>query len=208
MIKPIYDSFMDSIDQLVKVIELHQHEINRPIVIGISGYCGGGKSSLAFALTQHLNKSISIRGDDFLNPEKSHFRSEDWDGVERSRLAEQVLIPFRDGKNSTYQPYDWSKRRLGDGVPLPDAKVLIVDGIGLFHPEITHLFDVRIWCEVDLETAALWGKTRDKRLGRHHEKLWDEVWIPNEKTFERNFHPRSQADYLLKPLPLNSFAGA
>ncbi|GAA1778371.1 AAA family ATPase [Agromyces lapidis] len=165
----------------------------RPIVVGISGYCGAGKSTLARALVARDGGIVRIRGDDFLDPVLSHRRSIDWSGVERERLADEVLRPFRAGRSSEFRPYDWSARRLGEPRPLPSAEVLVVDLIGLFHPDTVELLDLRIWVDLDLETAARRGKARDEALGRRHDRLWDEVWVPNERDFAERFRPRERA---------------
>ncbi|MFC9560084.1 uridine kinase [Agromyces sp. NPDC056965] len=165
----------------------------RPIVVGVSGYCGAGKSTLARSLVEHASDIVRLRGDDFLDPVRSHRRSSDWNGVERVRLADEVLSPFRDGRGGVFRPYDWTRRRLGEPRPLPTADVLVVDLIGLFHPETVDLLDVRIWVDLDLSTAAARGKARDEALGRSHERLWDEVWTPNDRDFAERFRPRDQA---------------
>jgi hypothetical protein len=88
-----------------------------------------------------------MRGDDFLDPARSHHRSSDWDGVERIRLRDTVLRPFRSGSGSggTFRRFDWSTRA----------------------------------------------------LGRSHEALWHDVWVPNERVFVDRFAPRSMAQVLV-----------
>ncbi|MFE6964000.1 uridine kinase [Agromyces sp. NPDC057679] len=170
----------------------------RPIVVGISGYCGAGKSTLARALVARGGGGVvRIRGDDFLDPVRSHLRSSDWSGVERVRLADEVLRPFRERGPGEFRPYDWSAGRLGEPRPLPSAEVLVVDLIGFFHPETVELLDLRIWIDLDLETAARRGKARDEALGRRHDRLWDEVWVPNERDFAERFRPREHAHLVI-----------
>lgn len=140
---------------------------------------------------------MRLRGDDFLDPVRSHQRSSDWDGVERDRLASEVLVPFRAGRAGTFRRYDWSRRMLGELEPLPVAEVLVVDLIGLFHPEVLSLLDVTVWMDLELDVAAKRGKARDVGLNRRHEHLWDEVWVPNERDFAQRFDPRSAADVLI-----------
>jgi hypothetical protein len=135
-----------------------------------------------------------MRGDDFLDPERSHRRSPDWDGVDRERLVATVLAPFRAGRPGTFRRYDWSRRALGPAEPLPRAAGLVVDLIGLFHPETLPALDLTVWCDVDLMTAARRGIARDQALGRDHEVLWHDVWLPNERDFAARFHPRAAAE--------------
>ena len=166
------------------------------MVVGISGFGGSGKSTLARRLITGFPERIRLRGDDFLDPVRSHRRSSEWDGVDRERLAAEVLIPFRDGKAARFRRYDWSLRTLGAEEALDPGRVLVVDAIGLFHPECMGLFDLTVWVDVGLETATARGKARDEGYGRDHGRLWDDVWVPNEQAFVEGFDPRSAADLL------------
>lgn len=182
--------------ELVRQIQLRRLKEDRPIVVGVSGYCGSGKSTLTRELIARVDGAVRMRGDDFLDPSRSHQRSTDWDGVERGRLVAEVLKPTREGRSSVFQRYDWGRRQLGAPEALPLANVLVVDLIGLFHPEAIPSIDVAVWCDVDLETAARRGAARDAELGRRHDALWRDVWVPNEHDFRERFEPRERADFL------------
>jgi uridine kinase len=173
----------------------------RPVVVGVSGYGGSGKSTLARRLAADLPGSVRLRGDDFLDPSRSHRRSPDWDGVDRLRLVEEVLDPLRSGRMGAFRRYDWGRRELGAPEPLPPTDLLVVDVIGLLHPEARSWIDLAVWCDVDLETASVRGMARDARLGRDHHALWHDVWIPNERDFDARFAPRASADVLVPDAP-------
>lgn len=169
------------------------------VLLGISGFGGSGKSTLARQISQSLPNCVRIRGDDFLDPERSHHRSPHWDGVDRLRLRAEVLSPFRAGTGGMFRRFDWAARELGPQEPLPAAEIVVVDAIGLFHPELDGAFDLTIWVDVDLDIATAQGKARDRRLGRDHEVLWDDVWVANERDFVERFDPRSAANLLFVP---------
>ncbi len=191
-------SYAGPMDQhgVIDLVAARRASAGHPIVVGISGYCGSGKSTLARSLAGNVPGAVRIRGDDFLDPERSHRRSADWDGVDRARLMSSVLEPHRTGRASTFHRFDWSVRALGPAEPLPTTDVVVVDLIGLFHPDAMPHIDVAVWCDVDLDTAARRGMARDRRLGRDHHDLWRDVWIPNERDFEAQFAPRDAADVL------------
>ena len=180
--------------ELVELIRAVRQRADRPIVVGISGFGGSGKSTLARALVAALPDAVRLRGDDFLDPERSHRRSTDWDGVERVRLVDEVLRPFRRHECAMFRRYDWVERRLGSPERVPEGEVLVVDLIGLFHPDTAGALDLRIWCDVDLETATQRGMARDIALGRRYLDRWREVWVPNERDFAAQFDPGDAAD--------------
>jgi uridine kinase len=183
-------------------------DLGAPVVVGISGFGGSGKSTLATWLTQNVPGCVRVRGDDFLDPTLSQRRSNDWNGVDRARLTREVLDPFRRGERGQHRPYDWSQRRLADAVPNPEGSVLVVDLVGLFHPEVINRFDIRVWIDLDLATATERGLARDAAMGRDHRDLWRTVWVPNEEDFERSFSPRETATHLLRDEPGRPLAAA
>lgn len=198
---------MASVHDLSRLIQETHSRLNRPLTVGISGYCGSGKSTLARQLINDLPGAVRMRGDDFLDPLRSHTRSTDWDGVERARLVRDVLLPFQTSHTGSFRRYDWNRGELGEPEPLPLGDALIVDAIGLFHPDSLPALDLTVWMDVDLSTAVERGKERDRSLGRNHEQLWDDIWVPNEQAFDERYQPRRQARVLFPPtlpqLPLS-----
>lgn len=184
-------------DTLIDEVGRVRAASGRPVVVGVSGFCGSGKSTLTRALVGAVPGAVRMRGDDFLDPALSHERSDDWSGVERVRLRDTVLEPFRAAAGGSFRRYDWSARSLGPEEPLPGGEVLVVDLIGLFHPTALPALDLTVWCDLDLETAAVRGQRRDRALGRDHERLWNDVWIPNERDFAERFDPRAAATVLV-----------
>ncbi|UVY85366.1 phosphoglycerate transporter [Brachybacterium sp. NBEC-018] len=180
--------------EVAAIVGETRRRAGRPVVVGVSGFGGSGKSTVARWLESEVEGAVRMRGDDFLDPSRSHRRSSDWDGVERERLARDVLVPFRERRDSTFRRYDWALRALGEPEPVPRGDVMIVDLIGLFHPATAPALDLRIWCDVDLATATTRGRARDAEIGRDHEQLWQEIWVPNERDFVERFDPRSMAD--------------
>lgn len=167
--------------------------------MAISGYAGSGKSTLAKTLAATVEGCTRLRGDDFLDPTGSHRRSADWDGVERTRMRDEVLEPYRRGGPARFRPYDWTARALGPVTELPDTEVLLVDAIGILHPDLQGCFDLSIWVDVDLETAGQRGRQRDRSGGHDHDRLWTEVWQPNDRDFADRYDPKGRADVRYVP---------
>lgn len=190
--------------EIVEIVELAAHRRDRPFVVGISGFGGSGKSTLARAVVGGIDGAVRLRGDDFLDPVRSHRRSGDWDGVERTRIRDEVLEPFRSGRRAVFRRYDWSARSLGAAEMLEPARVLVVDAIGLFHPDLDGCLDLTIWVDVDLDAATRRGMDRDHAAGRDHDELWRDVWMPNERDFVAAFAPRESADLRYRPAKRDS----
>lgn len=188
-----------SVDTIEQIIAQRRSDLGRPIIVGVSGYCGSGKSTLVRGLVQAKDGMVRLRGDDFLDPSRSQRRSSDWNGVDRQRLMREVLIPFREQRRGMFRRFDWSTRSLGGPEPIPLTEVLLVDLIGLFHPEAMDCLDLSIWVDVPLEIACQRGLQRDAELGRNHLPLWRDVWVPNEIDFQRHFGPRERAEVLYVP---------
>lgn len=58
---------------------------------------------------------------------RSHRRSTDWDGVDRKRLVDTVLLPFRERRSGTFRRFDWSTPELGAPEHVPHGEVMVVD---------------------------------------------------------------------------------
>jgi uridine kinase len=187
-----------SVDDVAEAIR-RRSAGRRRCLVGISGFGGSGKSTLTRALLERLPDATRVRGDDFLEPARVFSRSDDWAGVDRVRLREEVLEPYRHGRDVAVRRYDWSAGRIGEPEPLPEARILLVDLIGLLHPDLTGCFDLTVWVDTDLATATERGKARDRALGNDHDRVWDEIWAPNELDFERRFHPREAAELRFSP---------
>lgn len=190
---------MTNVAQIADVIERLRDE-RAKVVVGIFGFAGAGKSVLARELVETVDGAVRLTGDDFLDPGLVHRRSGDWAGVDRHRLRHEAIEPFRAGRSVARRQLDWATGRLGEPTPLPRASVLVVDAIGLPHPDIDGCFDLSVWVDVDLETARRQGMERDRANGLDHDRLWTEIWSPNDREFEQRFDPRGQVDVLYVPI--------
>ncbi len=169
----------------------------RPPIVGVSGFGGAGKSTLAARLQEQLSGSVVIPGDEFLSERPPAGRSADWSAVDRDRLRRQVLDPAREGARVRYQVWDPADRAPGPWVELDQPTAIIVEGLGLYVPELIDLFDLAVWIDVDLDTATERGRWRDEHVyGNPQTDLWLDVWKPNDAEFFRRFRPDQAADVL------------
>lgn len=166
---------------------------NRPAIIAISGFGGSGKSTLAAALKGQLRGAQVITVDDFAVG-RAHERSADWSCYDRQRLQKQVLEPAQQGKPICYQAYDWQHDRLGEWRAVPSSTYLIIEGVGILHPDLLRYYDFKIWVDCRLKTATQRGMKRDRQLGNNHDNLWLNIWAPNDRDFMAKHRPNTVAD--------------
>lgn len=182
------------LDEIVRRVGPGHRE--RPCIVGVSGYGGSGKTTLATALAQRLDAPV-VSIDDF-GTAAVWQRSADWNGIDRARLVRQVLAPVASGRSEiTYDRCDDWERWTTRPVVIQVGRFVVVEGIGLFHPDVLAHIDLRIWVDVDLATATARGVARDQRSGQDTSAAWCEVWVPNEIAFAERFDPRGQADLLV-----------
>ncbi|MDW3176800.1 MAG: hypothetical protein R8J94_05380 [Acidimicrobiia bacterium] len=139
-------------------------------VVGISGYGGSGKTELGKALGRDKARIQLIHVDDYLDWPTACERNQDGEGVDFQTIVDGHITPFRNKR----KPVDY----------------LIIEGIHIFSVERKVHFDFRIWVDTSIEVANANGQARDSE----NQKLWDEVWVPNELDFAKRHNPQQFAD--------------
>lgn len=163
-------------------------------VVGLSGFGGAGKTTLATALADAVPRVAVVAGDDFLDPAGCAVVTDDWAGMDRSRLREQVVDPFRRGDPVRWQRHDWDEG-LAEWHDLPPCEVLVVEGVGVLHPSLS--WDLTVWVDVTPGVALARGIARDRGRYDDHETLWREVWTPTDEAYVARFRPDLTADLVL-----------
>ncbi|MBX3019744.1 MAG: uridine kinase [Bdellovibrionaceae bacterium] len=146
---------------------------NRPLLIGISGGSGSGKTYFARALAEKLGAKncTVIYQDHFYKDQSAHF---DFDGGSVNfdhpdaidfKLFAQCLTDLRAGRDVRIPHYDFKTHsRIGDGQPLAVHPVIIADGTLIFHyPEVRALFDLRVFLDTPEELRFSRRLDRDVR---------------------------------------------
>lgn len=62
----------------------------------------------------------------------------------------------------TFREFDWEKNKIGGSTTIKPGNHLIVEGVGLFRPELLKYFAFTIWIECPIEVAIARGKKRDR----------------------------------------------
>ena len=166
-------------------------------VIGISGFGGSGKSTLAAALADVLTAPV-VSTDEFAT-EAVMQPSEDWNGIDRARLVRQILRPLREGERQiAYDSSgDWTASSTTSKTLELDGNRFIVEGVGLFHPDVLPFFSLTVWIDLDPRESGRRGVARDARAGHDDRSIWHDVWGPNDLRFAEKFDPKAHADIVI-----------
>jgi len=178
------------------VTSITQANIDKyPILIGIDGFGGSGKSTIAEKLRLELDDATVIGIDDFIVKERLLEESAEEVLFDRRRLENQVLKPLSRGEIARYQKLNWVENRLEEPIELKRTKYVIVEGISTLHPEISGYYDFKIWVDAPVDVAKQRGKQRD--AGNENEAHWD-VWSSNDVAYQSKYHPELIADFIIK----------
>jgi len=177
-------------DDILDAIKKLKHSTG-PILIGIEGFGGAGKSTLAHKLKDALGNSYIIQTDDFVIHEKLTLVSPDMECYDLKRLEEEVLTPVTTGKTAHFRKLNWDTFELGEPIEVPTADYIIVEGITAFYPSIAKYYDFKIWVDTPIEVATQRG--REKDAGTVNEQHWD-LWSKNDLAYKAKYRPEEVAD--------------
>ncbi|WP_155054469.1 uridine kinase family protein [Streptomyces blattellae] len=155
-------------------------------LVGIDGHAGSGKSTFAGQLADALGGAPVLRLDDIA----SHEELFDW----TDRLLAQVIEPLARGGSARYAPYDWRARRFGPERLVPDAPVILVEGVGAGRRALRPHLAQLLWMELPREEAWTRGQARD---GEEQREFWA-GWVEAERRHFADDPSRPFADLLVR----------
>lgn len=137
-----------------------------PVVVGIDGRSGSGKTGLADGLAARLGWPV-LHLDDLY---------QGWDGLPGApgTLAADVLIPLRQGRDGSHPTWDWAAGRPGPRAHLPWAPRLVVEGCGTGAGPAGGLLDLLVWLEAPADLRRERALERDGDLFAPHWERWAE----------------------------------
>ena len=153
----------------------------KPLMIGIAGGTGSGKSTFTDRLKEMFGEDIAVLYHD------NYYRSNDGVPMEKRReinyyhpdsleteLLVEHLIKLRSGTAVMSPVYDFSQHnRTTETIRVEPKKIIIVEGIlVLADQRLRDLFDIRIFVEADADERILRRAMRDlKERGRDIEDI-------------------------------------
>jgi uridine kinase len=168
-----------------------------PVLLGIDGLGGAGKTSLAAAITDARPDVQVVHGDDFYGPEERDWRS--WtprQGYERyfdhQRLAAELLQPLRQGQQGRFRRHDWEQNALADWVDVAPRGLIVVEGVYMLRPQLRPMWDLTVYVDVPLQIRAARQHARGE-----NDAGWIERWMAAENYYEQVHNPASVADIVV-----------
>ena len=139
-------------------------ESRSPVVVGIDGRSGSGKTALADSLSERLGWPV-LHLDD-LYP--------GWDGLAEAPeiLARDVLGPLRTGEAAGYRAWDWAAERPGPWVDVPVTGHLVIEGCGTGADPAGELLDLLVWLDAPTDLRRRRALDRDGAAFAPHWERW------------------------------------
>ncbi len=148
-----------------------QAKVMQPVVLGVAGGTGSGKTTVA----KHILREVGREGIAFL-PQDHYYRDHEWTSDEEIRrynfdhpdaLDQALLVhhvrELKAGRAVEVPSYDFTThRRLREADRVEPKPVILVEGILLFaDPELRELLDFKIFVDADADLRLIRRLRRD-----------------------------------------------
>ena len=165
----------------------------RPLLIGVDGFSGAGKTSLALELAAVLRAHRSV----------AVFHLEDvypgWDGLREGMeyYRREVLAPLALGQEASWQAWDWEAGCYDQRRRTEPAEIVILEGVGAGHRAARALLDAVVWVQAPQELRKERALARD---GETYAPHWDR-WAAQEAAWAAADPVADEAEVLLSSGP-------
>jgi uridine kinase len=173
-------------EAIAEVAALADRTAQRTGFVGIDGFGGAGKSSLAAAVAAAVDRAVVVPVDDFSGPDVAEW---DW-----RRLREQLLLPLLAGRPARYQVWDWTQDVGGEWVDVPPGRIVVVEGVSSTRAEVGAPWDLTIWVDAPPDVRLARAVERD---GAALLPRWLDDWLPSEQAYAARENPRERVDLIV-----------
>ncbi len=196
--KPSYRVVSEEFISILPVIIRIENELKQKekVVIGIDGPCGAGKTTLANKLADFYGVQIVHMDDFFLPPSlRSVERLEEPGGnIHYERFCEEVVSKVKLSQAFKYRVFSCRKMDFHGEAEISNSNLLIVEGSYSLHPLFEEIYDIKIFCDIDLKEQK---RRIISRNGMDLYRNFEIKWIPMEKKYFKEFNIEERCDYVL-----------
>lgn len=181
---------------LLTSIEAYLQE-KKPLILGIDGRCGSGKSTLGQMLAD-LYHIPCIAMDDFFLPleKRSQARYQEIGGnVDYERFIDEVKQPILANQPFSYRQFDCSQMAFGDSKTIDLPLFYLIEGTYCMHPQIKDLYHLKVFMDISSE---LQKKRIVRRNGQAMWEKFEKLWIPLEEKYITSQKLEKEADFVYK----------
>ena len=156
----------------------------KPVIIGIAGGTGSGKSTFTNRLKKAFGDSISVlyhdnyyKAHEELPFEERKLLNYDHPDAFDSDLLVHDIMELKEGRSIISPTYDYTiHNRAKETVLVEPRKVILIEGIlTLYDPRLRDLMDIKIFVDADADERILRRVIRDtKERGRDIENIVDQ----------------------------------
>lgn len=187
------------------------------LIVAVDGYAGSGKTTVGKFIAKHDKDVLSIHLDDFINHwkvrkqmiEKARDKSKvfEYHWYRYDDLGRLIKAFLNEKKSIKLKTYDYDKNDFGPKQTFElSKKVLVIDGIFLFHPKhaITKYIHKNIYLDADFAKADKKRIAREKKkfgknyLPDDHPDNWVRYFKVAYTRYVVNHEPHKKADLLFE----------
>lgn len=155
--------------------------IKTPVMIGVDGRCGSGKTYFAKQLADRFSSNV-IHMDDFYLP--MEMRPAGWEKIsggnmDFERLLAEVLRPLKECRRALYCPYSCKDGKYKEPKELKEKPLVVVEGSYSGHPLLAGQYGLRLFFTCS-------QTEQEKRLRAREGNRYDAFatrWIPLEEAY-------------------------
>lgn len=165
------------------------------VLLAIDGGAASGKSTVSGLLARVYDACVFHMDDFFL---QAHQRTRErlcspGGNVDRERVEEEILRPYRQGRKVAFRRYDCATGSLSAPICAPCRALTVLEGAYSMHPDLVGYYDLCVFLEISSGEQRARIEARDPLLAP---RFFSE-WIPMEQAYFRAFSIRARADLVL-----------
>lgn len=188
-----YKSLLEVILEINKRLE----ENTVPVIIGMDGRSGAGKTHYAQQLKNIFNCEI-IHMDDFFLPfelRRAERYEEPGGNIHYERFIEEAISPMMKKEGFAYRVFDCqSGTYLLEKRQISSNDIYLIEGAYSLHPRFNDIYDIKVFVDVDRDVQL---QRIEKRNGLDSLQAFKDMWIPLEEKYISFYNIEKNSDFIV-----------